>query len=307
VAPSLVRPPRLAEGDVVRIVAASGPVPQAELEAGALLLAKRYRVRYDPAALFKAEGFLAGPDEHRLRELDNALADPQCKAVFLARGGYGLLRLLPYIDRARFAANPKPIVGFSDGTALCALAATAGVASIHGPVVTQLGRLPAADREALFGLLERPGQGLLLSELETLIPGRVQGPLLGGNLEVFSRLIGTPFLPDLRGAILFLEDIGERPYKIDRLITHLDLAGVFDAVSAVVVGEFKDCREPEGSRLPSPSAAEVLEERLSRLPIPVVRGGKFGHGDTNAPLPYGTLAELDTRKDALISLEGAVS
>jgi muramoyltetrapeptide carboxypeptidase len=306
IAPSLARPPRLHPGDVVRVVAPSGPVPQAELEAGARLLAQRYRVRYEPEALFRAEGFLAGPDEHRLRELQAALDDPQCKAVFLARGGYGLARLLPFIDRGRLAAAPKPIVGFSDGTALLALAATAGVASIHGPVLTQLPRLPVADRDALFGLLERPGQGLLLSDLQTVIPGRVQGPLLGGNLEVFSRLVGTPYLPDLRGAILFLEEIGERPYRVDRLITHLDLAGVFDAVSAVVVGEFKDCDEPAGSPRARPTAAEVLEERLSRLPIPVVMGGKFGHGDTNAPLPYGTLAELDTRKEALVALEGAV-
>ena len=102
--------------------------------------------------------------------------------------------------------------------------------------------------------------------------------------------------------------MGERPYKVDRLITHLDLAGIFDAVSAVVVGEFKNCHEPAGTTTPaSPTVEAVLEERLGRLPIPVVFGGKFGHGDVNAPLPYGTLVELDTRKEALIALEGAVS
>jgi muramoyltetrapeptide carboxypeptidase len=305
--PTLLRPPRLQQGDVVRLVAPSGPPPQAEVEAGARLLAQRYRVRYDPAALFRSEGFLAGPDEHRLRELEAALHDPETKAVFLARGGYGLLRLLPHIDRARLHADPKPIIGFSDGTALLALAAHAGITSIHGPVVTQLPRIPAADRDALFGLLERPGQGLLLSELETMMPGRVQGPLLGGNLEVFSRLLGTPFLPDPTGAVLILEDIGERPYKIDRLITHLDLAGIFDAVAAVVIGEFKDCVEPAGSRLAGTTVEMVLEERLGRLPIPVVRGGKFGHGDVNAPLPYGALVELDTRSETLVALEGAVT
>ncbi|HEY0706621.1 MAG TPA: LD-carboxypeptidase [Polyangia bacterium] len=306
--PALQRPPRLAQGDVVRIVAASGPVPREEFEAGARLLAQRYRVRYDPATLFQKEGYLAGSDEHRLRELEAALRDPVVKAVFLARGGYGLLRLLPYIDRAKLAAQPKPIIGFSDGTALLALAATAGVASVHGPVITQLARVTAADRDALFGLLERPGQGLLLSDLTPLIPGRVQGRLLGGNLEVFSRLVGTPFMPDPTGAVLFFEDIGERPYRIDRLITHLDLAGIFDAVSGVVVGEFKDCRErPDSPLADSPGVEAVLEERLGRLPIPVVFGGKFGHGESNAPLPYGTLVELDTRKEALIALEGAVS
>jgi muramoyltetrapeptide carboxypeptidase len=306
--PPLQRPPRLQSGDVVRIVAPSGPVPREELEAGARLLAQRYRVRYDPATLFRSEGYLAGSDEQRLAELTSALHDPVAKAVFLARGGYGLLRILPFIDRAKLAAQPKAIVGFSDGTALLALAATAGIASVHGPVVTQLAKVPEADREALFGLLERPGQGMLLADLTTIIPGRVQGRLLGGNLEVFSRLVGTPFLPDPTGAVLFIEDIGERPYRIDRLITHLDLAGIFDAVSAVVVGDFKDCREPAGTRTPdSPTVEAVLEERLGRLPIPVVFGGKFGHGEGNAPLPYGTLVELDTRKEALIALEGAVS
>ncbi len=303
----LIRPPRLAPGDVVRLVAPSGPAPREEVEAGARLLAQRYRVRYEPEALFRQDGFLAGPDEHRLRELDAALADPDSKAIFLARGGYGLLRLLPYLVHQRLTARPKAIVGFSDATALLGLAARAGLASIHGPLVTQLPRLPAADREALFGLLENPGQGLLLSELESIIPGRVQGPLIGGNLEVFSRLIGTPYLPDLSGAVLFLEDVGERPYRIDRLITHLDLAGVFDAVSAVIIGEFKDCKEPAGSKLTSPTVEQVLEERLGRLPIPLVRGGKFGHGDVNAPLPYGTLVELDTRHETLVALEGAVS
>jgi muramoyltetrapeptide carboxypeptidase len=281
-------------------------VPREELEAGARLLGARYRLRYDPAALFRSEGFLAGPDEHRLAELNAALADPEAKAVMMARGGYGLLRLLPLLDVEALRAHPKPIVGFSDGTALLAFAARAGVAAIHGPVVTQLPRLPAQDVEALYGLLERPGQGLLADALDSVVPGRVQGPLIGGNLEVLSRLLGTPFLPDPGGAILFLEEIGERPYRVDRLLTHLDLAGVFGAVSAVVVGEFKDCKEPEGSRLASPPVAEVLEERLGRLAIPVAFGAPIGHGERNTALPYGALAELDTRQGTLIALEGAV-
>ena len=303
----LVLPPRLSPGDTVRLVAPSGPLPREELEAGARLLGARYRVRYDPALLFRSEGFLAGPDEHRLAELTAALADPDARAVFMARGGYGLLRLLPHLDLSGLRERPKVIVGFSDTTALLATINRAGVAAVHGPVVTQLQRLPAEDHEALFGLLERPGHGLLLSDLTPVIPGRVQGPLLGGNLEVFSRLLGTPFLPDLSGAVLLLEDIGERPYRVDRLITHLDLAGVFSAVSAVVLGQFVDCREREGSPLVSPSVEEVLDERLSRLGIPVVTGAQIGHGARNVAVPYGTLVELDTRNGTLVALEGAVS
>jgi muramoyltetrapeptide carboxypeptidase len=304
---ALIRPRRLAPGDTVRLVAPSGPVPRPELEAGVRLLQERYRVRYDPAELFRTEGFLAGPDEHRLGALNAAFDDPEAAAVLIARGGYGLLRLLPFLDAGRLRAHPKVTCGFSDGTALLAFAARAGVASVHGPVVTQLPRLGEDDRKGFFGLLERPGPGLLLDGLDAVVPGRVQGPLVGGNLEVFSRLVGTPFMPDVEGAVLFFEEIGERPYRVDRLLTHLDLAGVFGAAAAVVVGELTDCREPEGSRLASPPVEAVVEERLGRLAIPVVLGAPFGHGSRHVALPYGTLVELDTRQGTLIAIEGAVS
>src|SRR5262249_6946957 len=191
--------------------------------------------------------------------------------------------------------------------ALLALAARAGVASIHGPVVTQLGNLGTSDQRALFERLETPGPAPLLDGLEGLIPGRGRGPLLGGDREMFSRLIGTPYLPDVSGAILFFEDLGERPYRIDRLLAHLDLAGLFSAAAGVVVGDFSGCREPEATRADSPTADEVLVDRLGRLPIPVAVGGTFGHGARTRALPYGTLCELDTASGTLTALEGAVS
>ena len=302
----MIRAPRLQPGDPIRVIAPSGPVPREAFETGIAVLRARYDVRYDDGVFARA-GFLAGPDERRLAELTAALADPDARAIVMARGGHGLLRLLPFIDVAPLASRPRPIVGFSDGTALLALAARAGVAAIHGPMVTQLGGLPAGDQRALFERLETPGPALLLDGLEGVIPGRVQGPLLGGNLEVFSRLIGTPYLPDLSGAILFFEDLGERPYRIDRLLAHLDLAGLFGAVSGVVAGDFSACREPEATRAETPTAEEVLAERLGRLPIPVALGGTFGHGSRNRALPYGTMCELDTMAGTLTALEGAVS
>ena len=210
-AAEVIRAPRLRPGDAIRIVAPAGPVPRPEFEAGAAVLADRYRLLYDPASLFRASGYLAGSDEVRLAELHAAIADPQARAVVMARGGYGLLRLLPFLDSDLLRANPKPLVGFSDGTVLLAYAARAEVASVHGPVVTQLGRLPDEDRKGLFGLLEGPGPGLLCADLDAPVPGRVQGPLLGGNLEVFSRLVGMPFMPDVSGAVLFFEDLGSAP------------------------------------------------------------------------------------------------
>ena len=301
----MIRAPRLAPGDPVRVIAPSGPVPREAFAAGLEVLRARYDVRHDDG-VFAREGYLAGPDERRLAELTAALADPDARAIVMARGGYGLMRLLPFIDVGALVARPRPIVGFSDGTALLALAARAGVASIHGPVVTQLGNLASADQRALFERLETPGPSLLLEGLEGLIPGRVRGPLIGGNLEMFSRLIGTPYLPDVAGAILFFEDLGERPYRIDRLLAHLDLAGIFGAASGVLLGDFSGCREPEATRADSPTAEEVLVDRLGRLPIAVALGGAFGHGTRNRALPYGTLCELDTAAGTLTALEGAV-
>ena len=181
------------------------------------------------------------------------------------------------------------------------------MASIHGPVVTQLANVPAADQRALYDRLEQPSAAVVLDGLQELVPGRARGPLVGGNLEVFSRLVGTPFLPDVDGAILFFEDLGEQPYRLDRLLTHLDLAGVFGAASAVVLGDFSGCRAPEATRADHPTADEVLVERLGRLAIPVALGGGFGHGGHNRALPYGSLCELDTRQGTLAALEGAVS
>jgi muramoyltetrapeptide carboxypeptidase len=303
----VIRPPRVRPGDVVRVIAPSGPVPREGFAAGAAILGERYQLRYDDG-LFAREGFLAGSDERRLAELTAAFADPDARAVVMARGGYGLTRLLPFLEPSLFLARPHPlpIVGFSDGTALLARAAALGLGGIHGPVVTQLPSLTRDDALHLFRALEEPGPGLLLNDLGGLVPGRAQGPLLGGNLEVFSRLLGTPFLPDLAGAILFIEDLGERPYRIDRLITHLDSAGVFSAVAGVVVGDFAGCQEPEPTRASSPTAAEVLEDRLGRLAIPVAIGAPIGHGSRNVAVPYGAMVELDTMFGTLTALEGAV-
>lgn len=302
----MIRPPRLAPGDVIRVIAPSGPVPREGFQRGAAALAARYTLRYDEG-LFARDGFLAGSDDRRLEELKQALHDPEARAVVMARGGYGLARILPFIDPEWLRARPMPLVGFSDGTALLGYANRAGVAAVHGPVVTQLGGLAAEDQDSLFRALEDPNPRPLFAEREGLVPGRARGPLVGGNLEVFSRLVGTPYLPNVDGAILFIEDLGERPYRVDRLLTHLDSAGLFSVVQGVVVGDFSGCLEPEATRATSPTTAQVIEERLGRLAIPVVLGAPIGHGSRNLAVPYGTSVELDGRFGTLTALEGAVS
>jgi muramoyltetrapeptide carboxypeptidase len=300
-----LRPPRVRPGDQLAIVAPSGPVGKVPLEEGIQRLSERYRLALMPELLGPEHGFLSAPDDRRLAGLLTALAEEAHAGIILGRGGYGLLRIVDRLRPGWLAAHPKPIIGFSDGTVLLAAAAREGVPSIHGPVVTQLGRLEEKDRAALYALLENPDPTPLLDGLEPVVPGQAQGPLLGGNLEVFSRLLGSPYLPDMRGAILFLEEVGERPYRIDRLLTHLELAGIFRAVSGVVLGDFVECEET--TRRPYPKLTEVLRERLSRLAIPVALGAPVGHAARHRALPHGVRVRLDTVRGTLTALEGVVS
>ncbi len=304
---NLIRPSRLYPGDRVTVVAASGPVKREKFSAGIEALGGRYDLSFDESSLFAQSGFLAGDDDHRLEALNAAIRDPDCRAIILARGGYGLTRILPGIDRVGLRAHPKVIVGYSDVTALLALCYEAGVAAVHGPMISDFGDLSDGDRDSLFNLLENPEPGEILTGLGTLVEGRAQGPLLGGNLEVLSRLLGTPFQPDFEGAVLFLEEVGEFPYRIDRLLTHLEMAGVFQTVSGVVIGDFTDCDELEEGVVQLPSTDEVLVERLVRLRVPVALGGAFGHGDRKRSLPVGGTVELHTARGTLTAIEGAVS
>ena len=192
-----------------------------------MVLSARYQLRYDPVSLFRATGFTAGPDQVRLAELQAALRDPQARAVIMGRGGYGLFAFWPAWMPTCFGRQPNPS-WILRRTLLLAQAARAGLASIHGPVVTQLGACPAR--------ITRPSSRRWNSRMRACYFGIAgaghrprDGSLLGGNLEVFSRMLGTPYLPDLRGAILFFEDVGERPYRLDRLLTQMELAGFFRA------------------------------------------------------------------------------
>jgi muramoyltetrapeptide carboxypeptidase len=303
----LIRPPRLHPGDRVRVVAASGPVNRERFEAGIESLGGHYDLSFDEDSLFARSGFLAGEDTHRLEALNASIADPDCHAIFLARGGYGLTRILSGIDRLSLRSHPKPIVGYSDVTALLSVCVHAGVASIHGPMISDFATLDDADRDSFFNLLENPDPGLLLQGLDTLVPGTAQGPLIGGNLEVLTRLFGTPLQPDFQNAVLFLEEIGELPYRVDRLLTHMAAAGVFDSVVGIVIGEFTDCDEIENGQVIPPTTLDVLEERLGRLSVPVAINAGFGHGSRKASLPYGVAVQLDTVTGVLIAVEGAVS
>lgn len=243
----------------------------------------------------KSLPYLAGPDPERLSLLHEAFADPKVRAVFAARGGFGATRLLEGIDRRAVAGSGKPLIGFSDVTALHLLLFGSGRRSIHGPVVTRLGEEDPVSLDRLFSLLER-------SEAPEALGGRkvaggdARGRLVGGCLSLLVALLGTPYFPDLSGCILFLEDVGERPYRIDRLLTQLRQAGKLEGLAGIVLGEFAGCDDGElrGSR--------VAEELLAGLGLPLLADLPVGHGDRNLALPHGALASIEG--DELCFLEG---
>jgi muramoyltetrapeptide carboxypeptidase len=246
--------------------------------------------------LIARRGFLAGDDARRAEEWREAVADPEARAIFCARGGYGAMRILHAVDPARLAEAPKALVGFSDVTALHAALNRGGVATVHGPVVTQLGRAPEDALRHLEALLfedpshpgawgvPAPGAGLVAAR--TVRPGRATGPLLGGTLTILAALAGTPFAPRLDGAILVLEDVGEKPYRIDRCLTQLRLAGALTGLAGVAVGRFTAC--DDGGLL----AVDVVREAILALGVPAVEGLPVGHEDANFAVPLGAKATL---------------
>ncbi len=281
--------PALHPRDRVAVIAPASAFDRPSFEAGLALIAERYRTAYGPG-VFERHRYLAGDDARRLGELTAALGDPDVRAVFCARGGYGAMRLLARLAAAGPPNPPKLLVGFSDITALHLWLQAHGRISVHGPVLTQLGRLPPGTRERLFGLLESTSPAPALRGTLTCVGGVAEGPLLGGNLSVVTRLLGTPFMPALDGAILLLEDQGERPYRLDRMWTHLQLAGVFERVRDAPY-----------------SSAEVLRELALATGLPCAAGFPIGHGEVNEPVPLGVRVRLDADACSLVFLEAAVA
>ncbi len=258
-----------------------------ELFRGLAWLRTRYRLRVD-ARILARTGFLAGTDASRAAVLGAAMTDPEVDAIVCARGGYGAMRILDALPWARFVERPRPIIGFSDVTALHVVANAHGVTTVHGPNVTGLGRaITAAERAALITTLEggtlRPWTGL-----EVLVPGDASGPIVGGNLALVEAMAAAGRLSIPSGAILALEDVTERPYRIDRMLTALLLGGHLARASAIVFGGFTQCEPgPDGV-----TVGDVLRDRTQGLGIPVVAGAPFGHGAPNQSFVLGGAAEL---------------
>lgn len=271
---------------LIDVIAPSSPFDAEGLRNGLALLESRgLKVRHRPD-LFAKERFLAGNDDRRATELVEAL-ESDGDVIWCARGGYGATRLLPRIPGGLVGRSNKRLVGFSDVTALHALWWREGVTSIHGPMVARLASESAATLGRVLDALEGKNAPL---EGRRIRGGRAGGRLAGGNLAVLAALCGTPWQPDFRGAVVFLEDIGERPYRLDRAFVQCEQAGLFDGVAGLVFGDFTNCDEPGGHV----TALQVLGEHAERIGVPAMSGIPSGHGAENAALLFGSNVELDT-------------
>lgn len=291
------QPPALAPGDTVGVVAPASPVDPQKLERGIQLL-KNYgfRVKVGKHVLGRSSLF-AATDRERAEDLCCMLESQEVKAIFCARGGYGSQRLLPLIASLAKKVQPKIFVGYSDITALHSLFQQYGWVTWHGPMPGDW--VGMADHgfsvDALFAWLTGQANGHIALPVGThpfaIRPGRATGRLVGGNLSLVAALQGTPYEVDTDDAILFIEDIGEAPYRVDRMLSSLHLAGKLDPLQGVVLGDFTDCNPQPGA--PLVTVEEVLRSHFSEREIPVLMGFPSGHGKTNVPLPLGHEVELD--------------
>ena len=308
----LNRPAALKPGDLVALVAPSRPASErGPRQAAAYLEQRGYRVDVSPA-IHDRHFYLAGTDDTRAAELNRVFADPEVRAVFCARGGYGSGRLLDRLDFAAVRDDPKIVAGFSDSTALLlALYARAGLAAFNGALSDfDLGesRDPLVEA-SLWPLLTSP-QPLgavpgAAGSMRVVRPGTASGPLVPANLALLCSLLGTPYLPPLDGALLLLEDIDEYPYRIDRMLNQLRLAGVVERLGGLLFGQFRDCFTAEEME-EAPTLAELALEHARGTVFPIVAGLPFSHFRRRLVLPAGVCAKLDTSVHSLEITEGAV-
>ena len=303
----LVRPARLAPGARVAVVAPSGPVPEERLQAGLdVLRGWDLDPVVAPHVLERhgGLGYLAGRDADRAADLQRAWCDPSVDAVLCARGGYGAQRMVDLLDwEAMRAAGPKVLVGFSDVTVLHqAFATRLGLVTLYGPAAAGVDFIKhARAQEHLKATLFAPETvRTLTSAHPALAPGRARGVTLGGCLSLLASDLGTPSArPGARGGLLMIEDVGEQPYRVDRLLTQLLRSGWLDGIAGVGLGSWAGCGPYEELRA-------VFTDRLGGLGVPVVEELGFGHGDGALTVPFGVMAELDAEAGTLTLQEPAL-
>lgn len=302
------------KGSTIGLVApASTPSSEEKIEKGAAYLEQLgYRVKFGKH-IRKIHGYLAGTDEERAADLNTMVRDKDVKAIFAIRGGYGTPRILRMIDYRSLRQNPKIIAGYSDITALqLAIFRKTGLVTFSGPMTgsdmwkdfdpyTEEHFWQLLTSTKKIGVLKNP----IDEPLKILKTGKARGRLLGGNLSLIACLMGTPFLPNMHGSILFLEDVEEAPYRVDRMLAHLLNAGVLPELAGLVFGKFTDCN-PDNPSEPHFVIDHVLDEYANTIKRPVAANFQYGHIPRKLTVPIGLQALLDTKRSWIEILEGAV-
>jgi muramoyltetrapeptide carboxypeptidase len=313
----ILKPARLRAGDKVGLITPGSYIPERTLEKAVNNIKSLGLIPVLGQNIRAKRGYIAGTDEQRLSDLHAMFSNPDIRAVWCARGGYGCTRLLPNIDFDLIRRNPKVFIGYSDITALhLAIHQMTGLVCFHGPVggsdftdytvrhlkaVLMEGRAPYTIKTIeSHGTVKNPA----LYEVQVLRPGRIRGPLFGGNLSLLAALAGTPFAFDATGKLVFMEDIDEKPYRVDRMLTQLRQSAKLDKAAGFALGVFNGCVPEPGDE--SLTLAETITDRFSDLRRPAVYGLTFGHIANQCTLPVGLEAELDAQALTLTLMEPAV-
>jgi len=295
-------PRRLIDGDTIGVVAPASPFDPDRFRCGLdVLTSMGFQTVYDDS-IFKKGGYLAGTDAHRSRQLQRYFGDERIKGIICARGGYGSIRVLSRLRSDAIRDTAKCFIGFSDITAIHSVLYTkCGLVTFHGPTVTALATATKRSREAFVEAVSsrtplqiKPVKGV------TLRSGTASGRIVGGNLTTLCHLTGTPYQPDFDGHILILEDTSESEYRIDRMLTHMKLAGLFKTVAGVCLGSFRGCGKIE-------EIHRIAKETFREYNIPILGGMPVGHDRTNITIPLGVMVTLDAVKKVVSYHEPATT
>ena len=311
---TIIKPPQLLDGSTIGVVSpASRPSDEQKYKNGIQYLKNLGYKVVESHHVLDSCGYLAGKDEDRVDDLNFMFRDSQIDAVFCSRGGYGVPRIIDEIDFDALQNNPKIFVGYSDITSLnLAILAKTGLISFSGPMVavemgaginqfTEQNFWKTLKTSNSMGVLKNPSD----LPIQVKKTGRTKGTLLGGCLSLINVVLGTPYCPDFNEAILFIEDIEEEPYRVDRYLAQLRMAGILDQISGLVLGQFVDC-VPSDPETPNLKIEQVFDDYFSGLDIPIISNFAYGHVPVKNTLPVGLQVELDTEKGGLILTESAV-
>ncbi|MEK7264240.1 MAG: LD-carboxypeptidase [Bacteroidota bacterium] len=308
----VIKPPRLQKGDVIGIVAPSSSPRDLTLFENGIRYIEKNGFRVEVAKnISKSYGYLAGTDSERIQELHAMFANKNIKAIFVARGGYGLHRIIANFDFTLIKRNPKIIVGYSDVTALhIAVWKKCRIISLSAPLVVEFSEKLTGKQEEIFWQLLTSTKKMSISYdlnndyCQSPFPRKtIVGRLLGGNLTLFSTLCGTSFFPSMKDSLFYFEDVGEEPYRIDRMLQQLKLAQVFRNANGIILGDFSGCDAKNKNSL---TLRQIFSDVFSSEKYAVASGLNYGHCPDTLAIPFGTLAKLNFKKKKLELLENLV-